>query len=115
MFFPAALWAAILSYKYLSESEIPEDAKGFSAHHSACKVAIAHIELLIKLARRIIEEGKNDKESAADIARINDMIGLAQEELLRAGIPLLEDDPAEGNRGDSENDDDHDDDTYKNA
>ena len=35
----------------IAQALTPEEAKEFSAHHSACKVAIAHIELLIKLAR----------------------------------------------------------------
>ena len=50
-FLPDAIAQALTSYHRFADQNIPEDAKGFSAHHSACKVAIAHIELLIKLAR----------------------------------------------------------------
>lgn len=50
-FLPEALQKSLESYHRFSGSEIPEDAKGFSAHHTACKVAIAHIELLLKLAK----------------------------------------------------------------
>ena len=50
-FLPAALAAAMRSYQHFSEAEISEGPKEFTAHHTACKVAIAHIDLLIKLAR----------------------------------------------------------------
>ncbi len=48
---PAALITAMESYQFFLEREIPDEAKEFKAHHEACKVAIAHIELLIKLAQ----------------------------------------------------------------
>lgn len=50
-FLPDALDIALQSYHSFLRSDIPPDAKGFSAHHSACKIAIAHIELLLKLAK----------------------------------------------------------------
>lgn len=50
-FLPDAIALALTSYHRFSRQEPGEGAKEFSAHHSACKVAIAHIELLIKLAR----------------------------------------------------------------
>lgn len=61
-FLPRALETALLSYHEFSEEQAtaPEDeqeigkdekAKHFKAHHDACKVALAHIELLLKLAR----------------------------------------------------------------
>ncbi|MCB1530915.1 MAG: hypothetical protein H6853_04840 [Rhodospirillales bacterium] len=51
-FLPEALTRALDSYHRFSEREAPQDdAKAFSAHHTACKVAIAHIELLLKLAK----------------------------------------------------------------
>lgn len=50
-FLPDAIAQALTSYHRFSQQDAPEEAKEFSAHHSACKVAIAHIELLIKLAR----------------------------------------------------------------
>ena len=49
-FLPKAIDTALTSYQLFSEQDIPEEAKEFKAHHDACKVAIAHIELLIKLA-----------------------------------------------------------------
>jgi len=50
-FLPDAIAQALTSYHRFSEQPVPEAAKEFSAHHSACKVAVAHIELLLKLAR----------------------------------------------------------------
>lgn len=50
-FLPDAIVQALKSYHRFSQQTAPEEAKEFSAHHNACKVAIAHIELLIKLAR----------------------------------------------------------------
>ena len=50
-FLPKALSTALESYHEFCQMEIPDGAKGFSAHHSACKEAIAHIELLLKVAQ----------------------------------------------------------------
>lgn len=50
-FLPDAIARALNSYHSFSQAEVPNDPKEFAAHHNACKVAIAHIELLIKLAR----------------------------------------------------------------
>lgn len=51
-FLPRALETALESYRLFSEKEAHEsDAKEFKAHHDACKVALAHIELLMKLAK----------------------------------------------------------------
>ncbi|MGB0719260.1 MAG: hypothetical protein ACPGRX_02240, partial [Bdellovibrionales bacterium] len=54
-FLPHAIQTALLSYREFSEAQItdPESSPSsatFKAHHDACKVAIAHIELLLKLA-----------------------------------------------------------------
>lgn len=51
-FLPRALETALDSYrKFTGEGKEHEDAKGFKEHHDACKVALAHIELLLKLAK----------------------------------------------------------------
>ncbi len=50
-FLPDAITTALCSYQTFSEREEIEEPKAFKAHHDACKVAIAHIELLIKLAQ----------------------------------------------------------------
>ena len=46
----SAIDCAIQSYRSFYDKPTPAEAKEFSAHHSACKAAIAHIELLLKLA-----------------------------------------------------------------
>jgi len=54
-FLPGAIQTALDSYQFFSgdqaKSQEETSAKQFKEHHDACKVAIAHIELLIKLAR----------------------------------------------------------------
>jgi hypothetical protein len=47
LFLPDALQKAFLSYHHFMKQDVPDDAKGFGAHHGAAKVAIAHIELLM--------------------------------------------------------------------
>jgi hypothetical protein len=46
-YLPAALDKAFQSYNSYTQREVTEEK--FSTHHTACKVAIAHIQLLIKL------------------------------------------------------------------
>ncbi len=48
---PQKISEVIKSYEDFSEQQAPVDAKGFSAHHSACKSAVIHAETLLKLAR----------------------------------------------------------------
>ena len=50
-FLPGAVQKACASYQEFMQKEVAsQDAKDFSAHHNACKVAIAHVNLLLKLA-----------------------------------------------------------------
>ncbi len=51
VFLPDAIAKALASYHTFTKDDFPTETKEFSSHHNACKVAIAHIELLIKLAR----------------------------------------------------------------
>ena len=44
-------------YSDFYNSGNPSDAKEFSAHHSACKSALAHIETLLKIARWSDDDG----------------------------------------------------------
>lgn len=48
---PQKISEVIESYENFAEQPAPVDAKGFSAHHSACKSAVVHAETLLKLAR----------------------------------------------------------------
>ncbi len=51
-FLPDAISKTLESYRYFMEGEVSvEETKEFSARHTAAKVAIAHLELLLKLAK----------------------------------------------------------------
>lgn len=59
---PQQISKVIKSYEVFSEQPIPEDAKGFGAHHNACKSAVIHAETLLKLARWTEDEIKLSSE-----------------------------------------------------
>jgi hypothetical protein len=67
-FLPDALATALSSYHLFSQQEVDTKAKEFNAHHTACKVAIAHIELLIKLARWAELPDPSDENQARQMA-----------------------------------------------
>lgn len=52
-----------------------DPAKAFTAHHAACKAALAHLEMLMKLARGIAAPGESEEthamlvEARAEIAQ----------------------------------------------
>ncbi len=75
---PCAIKTALESYKRFSEQEELGDAKEFKAHHDACKVAIAHIELLLKLADGVGAE-KSQEDSEYDQGVMSRMIESARE------------------------------------
>lgn len=50
-FLPDAIQNALESYIAFSKTPDQSEAKQFKEHHDACKVAIAHIKLLIELAK----------------------------------------------------------------
>jgi hypothetical protein len=52
LFLPEVLANALTSYEQFSKNQVGNDTITFKDHHAACKVAVAHIELLIKLAER---------------------------------------------------------------
>ena len=67
---PDKISKVIESYENFLEQGIPEDAKGFNAHHNACKSAVVHAETLLKLAKwtdeeavQMVEEKSGDEES----------------------------------------------------
>lgn len=52
LFLPIAIAKAAASYHdFMEEEKEPDVSKKFAEHHKACRVAIAHLELLLKLAR----------------------------------------------------------------
>lgn len=73
-FLPDALEKAFESYHCFMAQDVPDDAKGFGAHHTAAKVAIAHIELLMKLVAIA------DLKNAKDHPELQDIIQHAQAE-----------------------------------
>lgn len=66
-YLPDAIERAIQSYREFYAQETATDAKAFSAHHSACKAAIAHIELLLKLAAWAHLPSGDDDDGLADM------------------------------------------------
>lgn len=63
-FLPDALRKALSSYHAFIERAEFALEKDFSKDHTACKVAISHIELLIKLGRLAYAEEENSMDSA---------------------------------------------------
>lgn len=51
------LQEAVVSYQQFQKTEIPTDSKGFTGYHNACKAALMHIALLLKLLQAL---GKED-------------------------------------------------------
>lgn len=46
---PKKIDKAIADYEAFTQNAVPEDAKGFMAYHQACKGALSHIMMLLKL------------------------------------------------------------------
>lgn len=59
---PARVRSAVECYERFAADEPPSDAKGFAAWHAAAKAALAHVEVLVKLARWA--EGKAEEPHA---------------------------------------------------
>lgn len=80
-FLPEALRTALNSYQNFTSAGPKEDNSDFKEHHVSCKAAIAHIELLIKLANWAdIPQGKlEDKNQQAVVCS---MLEEAEQELI---------------------------------
>lgn len=61
-FLPLALRRALNSYERFCENKDQKIDADFKAHHDACKVAIAHVELLVKLAERTVPKDSQDTQ-----------------------------------------------------
>lgn len=72
---PEKVSQVLESYEAFSERPVPEDAKGFSAHHGACKSAVIHAETLLKLTKWTEDE----KNPAATGAPPDDILRLLSE------------------------------------
>ena len=60
---PDAIETALISYRIFSTQNNTDTPKLFGDHHNACKAAIAHIELLLKLARWIDLDDQNNAQN----------------------------------------------------
>lgn len=80
---PGKISRVIRSYEDFSEQEIPDDAKGFCAHHNACKSAVIHAETLLKLARWTSDDStvESNQELRAKDTDILTMLDEAREDL----------------------------------
>ena len=65
---------ALESYERFKTQEIPSDAKGFTAYHNACKSALSHIALLVKLClgNQAFEESTEQNWVVAAHAALDD-------------------------------------------
>lgn len=77
---PEKVSQVLESYETFSERPIPEDAKGFSAHHSACKSAVIHAETLLKLAKWT-EDGSAETNASSGTEDILKLLAEARAEL----------------------------------
>ncbi|PCI99239.1 MAG: hypothetical protein COB14_06450 [Alphaproteobacteria bacterium] len=79
-FLPKALESAIASYQLFSEQNPEQNSVEFKKHQDACKVGIAHIELLVKLAKRTTStDAKSDNKRSEK--EILGLMETAQEEI----------------------------------
>lgn len=77
-FFPEALRRAIESYKdFMEQEQSGPPAKDFKEHHTAAKVAISHIELLIRLG----EWAQLGEQAGEDEAALRSILAEAEAEL----------------------------------
>ena len=79
-FLPEAIEKTLISYQdFMEQSNVDGEVKAkiFSDHHSACKAAISHLELLLKLARwaDVPQGGSNESQ------RLEHMLLEAQERI----------------------------------
>ena len=63
---PGLLDRTINGYRRFSTVDSPDDVKSFAAHHAGCRAALAHIHLLVSLARWIESADGSQREGARD-------------------------------------------------
>lgn len=61
--FQGGLRRAVASYRAFEQTDAPLEPKEFAAHHNACKAALMHIALLLKL---LGPDGKTTDTPATD-------------------------------------------------
>lgn len=75
-FLPDLIARALTSYSRYAEQPVEIDSKEFAEYHKSCKVAIAHIELLIKLAKWADKQNTQNPDPV-----LNGVLERAHEEL----------------------------------
>ena len=59
-FLPGAIEQVLKSYRDFLASEVFTKTEDFKKNHEACKAAITHVELIIKLTERINQNGSEE-------------------------------------------------------
>jgi hypothetical protein len=67
---PERIRAALAGYERFTADEPPADAKGFAAWHAAAKAALAHVDLLVKLARWAEGGGDAASDPEDEVSRL---------------------------------------------
>jgi hypothetical protein len=57
-----------------------DDAKAFTAHHAACKAALAHLDALVKLARTMGSAPAEAEEAAIMVIEAREALSQFQED-----------------------------------
>ncbi len=81
-FLPSAITKALATYRELTGLSIDKEATEYKKHQEACKVAVAHIHLLVKLARDVASlSGAEEPNKESDDTMLQTIIENAQKEL----------------------------------
>lgn len=79
-FFPEALERALLNYRRASHKS-ERDYMKIKQQQDACKVGIAHIQLLLKLGRELTDEAKGVGGAEMEHEDLHQLIKNAQDEI----------------------------------
>jgi hypothetical protein len=75
----SAATRVIESYRtFMNDEPEPGDARAFAAHHAACKAALAHLDLLLRLAKAAgvdADAVEADAEQARLLAEARALVG----------------------------------------
>jgi hypothetical protein len=63
---PQRVEQTLAGYEAFTSGPPPADAKGFAAWHAAAKAALAHVDLLVKLARWASSAEEEDDKDGVD-------------------------------------------------
>jgi hypothetical protein len=74
---PGRLRDLLAEYDTFARAAAPDDAKGYVAHHAACKAALQHADMLIKLLRWA--EGTEPETPAAEADDMGRLLARARQ------------------------------------